>query len=231
MAILRRAFNLAVEDGAILTAPKVPMATENNVRQGKWTDEEIELVANHDHVSPVVGDLIRFANVTGWREQEIKGITVDQVLTNEGIIRLEPGTTKNGEGREFPYVAIPRLREVVERRLAAVAALRKAGMITPLLFHWEPKDLGKTGATVGRHMNQINKARKALGLAPRTFHDLRRSAVRYFDAAEVSPDVARSFSGHKTASIYSRYNIVDRKVQKTAGEKLNAFLTVKRATA
>ena len=53
------------------------------------------------------------------------------------------------------------------------------------------------------------------------FHDLRRSGVRNLIRVGVQQKVAMSISGHKTASVFQRHNIVDERDIMEAGRKLN----------
>ena len=218
--ILRRAFRLAKRDGLIAELPTFDIDLKGeNVRTGFLDLEDVEALTKHMR-SAVIADAVWFAILTAWRKEEIMTLTVSQVDLRAGVLRLDD--TKNGEAREMPLYGA--LREVVERRLASVDELKRSGIITPYVFHWAATDGGKTGAKANIRA-QWEAACIAGGYPGKVFHDLRRSAIRIFDAADISPDVARSLSGHKTASVYFRYNIVDRKVQKAAGEKLDALLT------
>src|ERR1700722_20300019 len=53
------------------------------------------------------------------------------------------------------------------------------------------------------------------------FHDLRRSGVRNLRRLGVPESVAMKISGHKTRSIFERYNIIDKSDVVDATQKLN----------
>jgi len=55
------------------------------------------------------------------------------------------------------------------------------------------------------------------------FHDMRRSAVRNLDREGVQQAVAMKITGHKTASVYRRYRIVDENDMREALERVVAI--------
>jgi hypothetical protein len=54
--------------------------------------------------------------------------------------------------------------------------------------------------------------------------DLRRSGVRNMVRAGVDRDVAKSISGHKTDSMFSRYNITDERDQREALRRVDLYV-------
>ena len=63
------------------------------------------------------------------------------------------------------------------------------------------------------------------GLPELHFHDLRRSAVRNMDRAGIPRAVAMRISGHRTESMYHRYNIVSERDLAGVKEKMEQFLS------
>jgi integrase len=140
-----------------------------------------------------------------------------------GFVRLEPGTTKNNEGRAFPL--IPELRALLERRLAITRRCELAqGRIIAHVFH-------RSGSPIKSLRRGWKAACKDAGRPGLLLHDLRRSAVRNLERAGISRSVAMELNGHKTEAVYRRYAIVAEGDLREAGTKLAASFATMAATA
>ena len=77
-----------------------------------------------------------FAYLTGWRTKaKILPMQWHQIDLEAGVVRLDPGTTKNREGRVLVFGGIDELRQVLEAQWAEHKALKEKGTLCPSVFH------------------------------------------------------------------------------------------------
>ena len=221
LAALKRAFNLAVQGEKILRKPYIPMLAENNVRNGFLS--EIDFLALHEALPAPLNHMLAFAYRFGWRKGELLALTWDRVDLPAGTVRLDPGTTKNREGRVV--VLTDDLKALLRRLWMETRALaERKGQPIPWVFH-------RRGRPVKDFRGAWEAACTKVGLGGRVFHDLRRSAVRGMERRGIPRSVAMKITGHKTEAIYRRYAIVSESdlreaALKLAGEPLTDPLSI-----
>jgi integrase len=201
LACLRRMLRIAQADNKIPFVPKVHLLKEPAPRRGFLEPAKFaELVALlPTHLRP----LVTFLYWCGVRVGEAKQIQWHQVDLAAKVIRLESEQTKNAEGRvvPLPSIVVMMLREMKP----------KTGHVfddTNLRTEWE-KACDACGLGTRKKVEPTSEdgfpwySYKGL-----LVHDLRRSAVRNLRRAGVSETVIMGISGHKTAEVFRRYNIV-----------------------
>ena len=221
MALLRRAFNL----GRKATPPKVgtvpffPMLAENNVRKGFF--EHDAFLALRSALPEEIRPMLTFAYFSGCRKGEILALRWSQVDLVERVVRLEPGETKNDEGRTIPlpddlYEMLKIQRETRDH-----------------YFPESPWVFSRAGQQILDFRKAWETACKAAGLVDedgepaKLFHDLRRTGVRNLLRSGSNEKVAMAISGHKTRSVFDRYNIVNESDIKAAGRRLSEYFAHK----
>jgi integrase len=165
------------------------------------------------------------AYLTGWRvRSELLSREWPSVDFKGGWLRLEPGETKNREGRQFPL--IPPLRALLEAQKSKAEALaRSTGAIPRSVFFRE------NGNPIKDFYGAWRSACRKVGVPGIVPHDLRRSAVRNLERSGVPRSVAMKMVGHKTEAIYRRYAIVAEADLVAGGEKLTSLHQVQGFTA
>ena len=223
LAALKRMFRIATQatPPKVLRMPAFPHMRENNVRKGFLEDEQFHaLVADAELWFRA---LVECGRTYGWRISELLGLKAEQIDLIQKVIRLEPGTTKNSDGREVFMTDTVRtlLSACVEGKApdARVFTRSNGSPVRDIGVTWEracsrvgvgrtvcadcssPMDSGKACPKC--------KSRRSLysGLI---FHDLRRTAARNLRRAGIPETVIMKIGGWRTRSVFERYAIVSR---------------------
>lgn len=203
-AALRRAYNLAFQEGLLAGVPHFVMLKETGIRQGTYTREEMERLVPElpEHLRAVAW----FAYHTGRRRGEILQITWDDVNLKEGWIRIRAGTVKTGQPDKIPLTG---------ELLALIQGLSSGSPMAKGAFLFQYK--GKAFRTFRMAWK---RACIRAGLQDRLFHDMRRTVATDLIEAGVSEKTAMAVTGHKTRHIFQRYQIVHPGEVKNALEQL-----------
>ncbi|MFH0730547.1 MAG: site-specific integrase [Pseudomonadota bacterium] len=171
-------------------------------------------LAVRDALPQYLRGFVTFGYKLGWRIREITNLTWSQVDRNQWGVELEVGTTKNKDGRliflDKELISI--FEELWHQR-------KISKKLVPYVF---PNRNGDDKIKVFRFV--WDKAFKDIGVQPKLFHDLRRTAVRNMIRSGFPEKVAMKISGHRTRSVFERYNIVDDKDLKQAALQQEKYL-------
>jgi integrase len=157
------------------------LVNDYKINHRRSLDERAQFETVRSHLPDALQPVVTAAFVTGWRiASEILPLQRRHVNLDVGELRLDPGTTKNREGRVFTMTRELRVlfeAQKAERDLVAQAC----GEICPWVF-FRMVATGRGGQKRPRRIVSLTKAWavacRAAGCPGRIPHDLRRSAAR-----------------------------------------------------
>lgn len=206
LSALRRAFKLAVKAGQMQKAPNFPHLKEAAPRSGFVEQADYDKLKSKARPLWLRG-MLATAYAFGFRKSELLNLRVKQVDLLNRSIRLNAGETKSGDGR------VVKLTQDVFILLQACGAGKDADAF---VFTRE------NGKPIEDFRGAWEKLCSDAGIPGLLFHDLRRSAVRNMVRRGVPEVVAMKISGHKTRSVFDRYNIVSESDLDEAARKIEA---------
>ena len=220
--------------------PHIAMLKLSNTRTGFLESSQRDRLADAcGRVGLWMRSLFECAHTYGWRHEELLGLRVRQVNLIVGTVRLEPGTTKNDDGREVTMT--PPVRALLAQCIhgqppdAFVFRREDGKPVRDFRSIWANCCVeAQVGKFICRSCQQpVDEARRCaackrtwrrndleyLGLV---FHDLRRSAARNLRNSGVAEETIMKIGGWKTSSVFKRYSIVSQDDVAEAMLKLEA---------
>ncbi len=221
MGYLSQAYNLKTK--MVGQSPTIPKLDER-IREGFYERAEFELILQH--LPEDLRDFARWGYLTGWRKGEISSLRWNELNMETRQLRLRAQFSKNGESRIVPLMG--ELWEIIQRRWEARCFKGESGEIimSPLVFfRLKGRGVPESGAAVKEFRKTWKVACDAAEKPDALFHDFRRTAVRNMIRAGVDRKVAMMISGHKTESVFNRYNITDERDLEEAIRKTDAYVS------
>jgi len=210
LAFLGRAFRLGHDGGMVARLlPRVEHLPEHNVREGFLEWEQYVLL--RDALPSYLKLLFVVGYHIGCRQGELLLVQRREIDWREKVIRFPRRNTKNLAGKVAPLYG-----DMVPWIEMALSEIEQTWPACQRLFHADGKPL------TFRRKAWASACVRA-GVPGLLFHDLRRSAVRNMVRAGIPEKVAMAISGHKTRSMFDRYNIVSERDIRDAGAKLERY--------
>lgn len=172
--------------------PVFPRLRENPPRKGFLDEKQYKQLCDLC-TEPWLRVMLALGYSFGFRMAELLNMRLRQVDLLNRTLTLDPGTTKNSDGRivKLTSEAFELLKQCMLGKTAEGFVLSR-----------------RDGQPVRDFRVTWSKLTVAAELPGLLFHDLRRSAVRNMVRRGVPEVVAMRISGHRTRSIFDRYNIV-----------------------
>ena len=213
LAALKRMLNIGAQQTPPIVGiiPKIKMLDENNVREGFF--EHDEFLKFRDALPCYLKPPTTFGYKFGWRFQEVANLTWQQVDRFNWAVRIDVGKTKDKGGRLI-YLG----SELTEIFKQLWEKRKSSRVLLPYVF------LNQRGDDRLKEFRTAwNKAFKDSKVPRKLFHDLRRTAVRNMVRAGIPEKVAMQISGHRTRSVFERYNIIDDKDLRLAAQRQDEY--------
>jgi integrase len=207
--VFKRIYNLAIREDLVEKNPcwKVARLPEDNARDRVLSDEELESLLAQ--LPPHAADLVILGYYTGMRFGEIVGLTWERVNLREGYLDLTARDTKTREPRRVYFSN--EVRDVLTR------ARKVRGLIHAHVFTYKERPIKSIKVALA-------SALKKTGIEDFRFHDLRHTFVTNMRRAGNRQTVIMKLTGHKTLSMFARYDTIEPSDAREAMRRLDALL-------
>jgi integrase len=186
LALLRSMFRFAFNKEKMSRVPPIHLLPEDNIRQRFITEEEFQRI--REHLSQDVLPPILVAYHTAMRIGEVLALKWKNVDLKRRLFVLE---TAKSKGKQRAVALHPEVIKLLELMLRGFGNTR--------VFNLD----------IYRMEKAWRRACKEAKVSDARIHDLRRTRATIWHKEEGLPqDVIMSMSGHKTDSMFRRYQIV-----------------------